>query len=81
MRAPSRSAWAAFGVILTSALLTGCAHSNTKPTPTTADKTAPAAGTAPFSVQGGGTVPLSYQWRFNGTNLSNDTNAPTATNR
>ena len=32
-------------------------------------------GSAPFTVQATGTDPLSYQWRRNGTNLANATNA------
>jgi hypothetical protein len=32
-------------------------------------------GTASFSVTASGTMPLSYQWNFNGTNISGATNA------
>ncbi len=51
---------------------------NTPPTITTnpiASQTNAVGGTANFSVAATGTAPLSYQWRFNGTNISS-----TATN-
>jgi hypothetical protein len=35
----------------------------------------PSAGSVSFSVSVSGTPPFSYQWRFNGTNLLNATNA------
>ena len=52
--------------------------SNTPPTITTnpiANQTNVIGTTANFSVVATGTAPLSYQWRFNGTNLSNATNS------
>jgi streptogramin lyase len=39
-----------------------------------ADTIAPLGGTATFGVQAAGSGPLSYQWMFNGTNLSQNIN-------
>jgi hypothetical protein len=39
-----------------------------------------AGANASFTVVAGGAVPLSYQWRFNGTNLSGATNATLSLN-
>ena len=39
------------------------------------DQSANAGGSASFSVTASGSSPLSFQWQFNGTNLSGQTNA------
>ena len=38
------------------------------------NQTVVVGGTATFTVMAGGTLPLSYQWNFNGTNISGATN-------
>jgi Tol biopolymer transport system component len=39
------------------------------------NQTVPVGGTAAFSITVSGTAPFSYQWSFNGTNISGATNA------
>ncbi len=60
-----------FGTILTVATTATRAHFLTQPT----NRTVSVTSNATFSVTGAGNAPLGYQWRLNGANLNNATNA------
>lgn len=74
----------ALAALLAAALLSSCAHGNTKPTGNADGKATEGVGDAPaatFSVTAIGTTPLSYHWQFNGTKVPGATNGPAVTNK